>query len=154
MQSVPILAVRRFTPAQMEPDRRTEVAPVFHIQNVGQAAAIVNRVRVELGGFYGETTFLDSQDYGRGQLNLGMGHDSALAPGGEMPVSVTLSGKGKWDPFSCGCIVEFEDVVGNRFLAKHDLGRTYTLSVKVGDSWQNLEQGFSVDPTTGRLMLP
>jgi hypothetical protein len=155
MQSIPIVAIHDFPTVSGKPP--IPDGPLV-LQNVGQSAAILNRVRVVLRTLGSGGQVLDSKDLGRELLNFGRGHKYALAPSDTLHVEIGsehhTGGLMAADPLFSACEVEYDDVLGNHFLAKHEPGQSFTLSVRgSGGSWQPIDS-FSLDPSTGRFVQP
>jgi hypothetical protein len=146
MESIPVLAVRDLSEIPF---------PHVTFQNVGQAAAIVTHVRVELARLGGTRQFLDSRGLGEELLNLGQGHEYAVAASETLQISLRPEGLVRFDGLHSACEVEYQDIVGNEFLARHEPGRSFTLAIRGQDGgWAAIEPGLAVDPETGRLRFP
>lgn len=155
VQSIPVVAIQSF-PTVRSGRQRSPSSPLV-LKNVGQSPALINRVRVELRSLGSGGQILDSKDLGRELLNLGLGHEYALAPSDTLTIHLGARDHPaitETDPLHSACEVEYDDVLGNRFFAKHEPGRSFALAIKgSGGSWQPLE-GFTLDPSTGRLVQP
>jgi hypothetical protein len=156
MLSLPVIAVR-----ELDQGERNGRMPRLVLRNVGQAAAIITRLTVTLGHLGGGNQILDSADYGRPLLNLGQGHQYALAPGDDLVIHLGTRDPGgslvAFDPAHSSCVVEYQDVAGNQFSSRHD-PETYFEVCLTGHHGEPehglwpLSQGLSIDPATGRVV--
>jgi hypothetical protein len=153
LQSVPVVAVQHLPTIT---GGSQEAPGTLVLQNVGHGAAIINRIRLELSGGGGGGQILDSKGFGSELLNLGTGHEYALAASDT--VTILLGGRDhsgivETRPLYSACEVEYVDIAGNVFLARHEPGESFTLSFKgPGNTWQRLDSGFGIDPRTGRII--